>query len=185
MAAAIGHTPSSRPPEERAKSQFTITPELVKKLFPDFDGVNPANYGNAIDKAGHSRLAQAAMNGDAERVHVLLHYFGANPNAADERFGRTALMHAAMGRGDHSQAYDGIVEELLAAGADPRIEDKILGYDAMRYGSRLRSWKTQTLMREAASKLDSVVPGATSSKSSSGLDSDASSPPSSSAKSNL
>lgn len=76
-----------------------------------------------------SALITAAGNGDVARVKALLED-GADPNAQDE-FGNTALMSAAINNDPPMGKYTAVVEALLAAGANPDIQHRIFGHTAL------------------------------------------------------
>ena len=78
---------------------------------------------------GGSALIAAARNGDVAQVKALLDD-GGDPNAQDE-FGNTALMSAAINNDPPMGKYTAVVEALLAAGANPDIQHKIFGHPAL------------------------------------------------------
>jgi len=87
---------------------------------------------NAVDEAGQTPLLLAVKKGSKEMVELFLEK-GAKPNIADARTGKAALHEAAL------RGYSGVVETLLANGADKNAKDKdgrtALSY-ALKYGNK-------------------------------------------------
>jgi ankyrin repeat protein/L-ascorbate metabolism protein UlaG (beta-lactamase superfamily) len=87
---------------------------------------------NAVDEAGQTPLLLAVKKGSKELVELFLEK-GAKPNIADARTGKTALHEMAL------RGYSGVVETLLANGADKNAKDKdgrtALSY-ALKYGNK-------------------------------------------------
>ena len=81
------------------------------------------------EAAPATELIAAAGKGDVARVKALLED-NADPNAQDE-FGNTALMSAAINNDPPMGKYTAVVEALLAAGANPDIQHKIFGHTAL------------------------------------------------------
>ena len=74
-------------------------------------------------------LIAAAGSGDAAQVKALLDD-GADPNAQDE-FGNSALMVAAVNNNPPMGKYTAVVEALLAAGANPDVQHQIFRHTAL------------------------------------------------------
>jgi ankyrin repeat protein len=85
---------------------------------------------NALDSLGWAALVIAATEGDIEMVKLLLQR-GANPNVTNSPNHETALINSAF-NGDTA-----VVNELLHAGADMRIQD-IKKKNAMEYACEQR-----------------------------------------------
>jgi len=87
---------------------------------------------NAVDEAGQTPLLLAVKKGSKELVGLFLEK-GAKPNIADARTGKAALHEMAL------RGYSGVVEMLLANGADKNAKDKAgrtaLSY-ALKYGNK-------------------------------------------------
>ena len=94
---------------------------------------------NAQDEEGMSLLAWACVAGAKQKVSFLLAQ-GANPNIKcnDDR---TPLMYAA------SNDYPEIIQMLLKAGANPKIEDKS-GWTAETWADVLWNEKSKFVLRE-------------------------------------
>jgi hypothetical protein len=86
---------------------------------------------NAVDEAGQTPLLLAVRQGSQELVGLFMEK-GAKPNISEARTGKAALHEAAL------RGYSGVVQTLLASGADKNAKDKdgrtALSY-ALKYGN--------------------------------------------------
>ncbi len=130
--------------EVDAKGPRGATPLLMAVDLGNADGARAlAMRGadvNAVDEAGQTPFLIAVKKGSKELVNLFLDK-GAKVNTVDARTGKTLLHEAAL------RGYSGVIETLLARGADKNAQDKN-GYTALSYALKYGNKSAAEILRK-------------------------------------